>query len=110
MSISDYINPKLLEAEILKEIIPFQKKVNLEDECITFQGNPRKHPYDNSKIILIPDPINEQKLFLEFLLSDIAHIEEMPSMTTNDGISLTQVTIWVKKGSWGVRTEGFKVD
>jgi hypothetical protein len=48
-------------------------------------------------------------LFQEFLLSVLAHIEELPNMTSDDGISLTQITLWVKKGCWGVRTEGFNV-
>jgi len=109
MSISDYLNQKFLEAKTLDEIIPFREKIDLEEDCCRFQGNPRKHPYDSNKLILIPDPENHQKLFLEFLLSDIAHIEELPRMSSKDGVSLTQVSIWVKKGSWGVKTEGFQV-
>ncbi|MDA3849908.1 MAG: hypothetical protein PF447_01410 [Spirochaetaceae bacterium] len=109
MSIRDYYDKKLLEAEILHNLVPFSDKVDLENDCKKYKGNPRRHPYDKSKIILIPDPESEKKLFLEFLLSDIAHIEELPNMTSDDGISLTQITLWVKKGCWGVRTEGFKV-
>lgn len=109
MSISEYLNQKFIEVKSLDEIIPFREEINLEEDCTCYHGNPRKHPYDKNKIILIPDPENRHKEFLEFLLSDIAHIEELPNLSTKDGISLTQVSIWVKKGSWGVRTEGFQV-
>lgn len=109
MSITDYFDIKLLETQILQDLTPYTSKIDLDEECVTFHGNPRRHPYDESKIILIPDPESERKLFLEFLLNDIVHIEENPNLTSNDGVSLRQITLWVKKGSWGVRTEGFKV-
>lgn len=109
MSISNYFDQRLLELNELNEIVPFKEKIDLEEDCVKFSGNPRRHPYDQSKLILIPDPQSQKKLFLEFLFNDIAHIEENTSLSSQNGVSLTQITIWVKKGCWGVKTEGFKV-
>ena len=109
MSINDYFDIKLLESQILQDIAPYRSSFNLEEDCVSFAGNPRRHPYDSNKIILIPDPQSDKKLFLEFLIKDIAHIDELPNITGDEGITLKRITIWVKKGSWGVRTEGFRI-
>ncbi len=44
---------KYLTTIQMNEIIKYEASMNYEEECNQFTGNPRKHPYDKSRIILI---------------------------------------------------------
>jgi hypothetical protein len=61
------------------------------------------------KLILISDPFSAQTAFYEFRLEDVRHVEELPSLVTESGESLTMVRLWVKKGALGLRYEPFLV-
>ena len=105
MSVRDY-----LDSQPLKDLIPYDSTVDLPRECIAFSGAPRKHPYDDSKLLLIIDPFSKHTAFYEFRISDISAVEDLPSIGTDSGENLTMVRIWVRRGSLGVRFEPFEVD
>ena len=105
MSIRDY-----LDSQPFQEIIRYDPSLDLARDSIAFSGAPRKHPYDDEKLLLIIDPFSEHTSFFEFRIADIAKVEDLPSIGTDSGDNLTMVRIWVKKGSLGVRFEPFEVD
>ncbi|MCK7485501.1 MAG: hypothetical protein MZU97_08000 [Bacillus subtilis] len=73
-------------------------------------GNPRKHPYDDGKIVLVGDPGAENPGIYEFLVGDIVHAEDLASPVTQSGESYPRVRIWIRRGSVGIRYEPFEVD
>ncbi|RKX77589.1 MAG: hypothetical protein DRP87_08715 [Spirochaetes bacterium] len=93
----------------LFEIELYDVHKGLKKDCVAFTGTPRKHPYDNEKMILILDPFSSDTIFFEFKIEDIADVEYMPSIATESGKSLKMVKIWVKKGSLGIKYEPFEV-
>jgi hypothetical protein len=105
MSIRNY-----LSTGPLNEIVKYSTVADYAKGHVSFSGAPRKHPYDNEKIILILDPFSAHTLFYEFRIADIAHVDELPQIVSEGGESLKMVRIWVKKGSFGVRYEPFVVE
>jgi len=83
---------------------------NLTKSHISFSGSPQKHPYDSEKIILVSDPYCANTFYFEFYTRDITYVEELPSMVTIEGESITMARIWVKKRSLGVRCTPFRVE
>ncbi len=77
---------------------------------IPFSGSPRKHPHDTTRVILIADPFSDNTFYYEFRAKDITVAEDLPSMTTLAGESVSMVRIWVKKQSIAIRCTPFIVD
>ena len=77
---------------------------------VAFTGVPRKHPYDKDKLLLIADPFSAHAVFYEFNLSDIGLVEELRNLVSESGESAKTARIWVKKGSFGLRYEPFRVE
>lgn len=98
----------------LKEKLEIQKYVNTENldksNCISFSGSPRKHPYEQTRVILISDPFSEHTFFYEFNIKDIVFTEELSSISNLKGDSVTMVRIWVKKNSIALQCTPFVVD
>ena len=99
-----------LESGPFHEIIKYSQNSNFSHENVAFTGSPRKHPYDDTKILLISDPFSSHTIFYEFKLKDISHIEELPQIVSEKGASLKLVKLWIKKGSLGLRYEPFYVE
>ena len=99
---------KYLTTGQLNEIIKYKGSTNYENECIPIAGNPRKHPYDKNRLILILESHDDKTVFHDFKLEDIAHIEELPSISKGEGGSLRQVQLWVKINSWIIKSEAYK--
>jgi inorganic pyrophosphatase len=76
---------------------------------VAFSGSPRKKTNDPKKIILIADPFSTNTFYYEFSTEDISYAEELPSLTSPSGKTITMVRIWVKKMSIGIRSFPFKV-
>ncbi|RLC06026.1 MAG: inorganic pyrophosphatase Ppa [Deltaproteobacteria bacterium] len=98
----------------LKEKLEIQKYVKPQTldkkNHIFFSGSPRKHPYEQTRIILITDPLSENTFFYEFNIEDVAFAEELPSISNLKGDSVSMVRIWVKKRSIGLQCTPFIVD
>lgn len=101
---------KYLETAPLLEIIKYKQKVeDYPKDSVPFTGTPRQHPYDSDKLLLMVDPFSEKNIFYEFKISDILHAEEMSNLGTESGKSLNRVKLWIRKGSFGLKYEPFKV-
>lgn len=81
----------------------------LKANSVAFSGSLRKHPYDDTRVILVADPLSESPFYYEFRAEDIVHAEELPALTTPDGDTLKLARIWVRKWSFGVRAAPFLV-
>ena len=81
-----------------------------KERYIPFSGSPRKHPCEETRIILIADPFSEVTYFYEFNIEDIVFVEKIPNITNIDGESIPMVRVWVKKKSVALRCTPFIVD
>ena len=100
---------KYLETQPLYDVVKYDRRPELVSEAISFTGALRKHPYDDSKILLITDPFSSDTEFFEFQAADIVYYEERPNISTESGESLFIVQIWVRKGSLGIQYHPFEV-
>ena len=104
---------KLLQKADKFEIQAFKKPgdfENIQKTHISFSGSPQKHPYNSEKIILVSDPYCANTFYFEFSTRDISYVEELPSIVTLEGETITMARIWVKKKSLGVRCTPFRVE
>ncbi len=100
-----------LESSPIQELAVFNRgDSQYISKCVPYKGNPRKHPYDEEKILLIQDPFSEGTAFYEFRLDDIRHVDEQPNLVTEEGRSLKMVELWVLKGSRALQYEPFHVE
>ena len=100
---------ELLESLPMFELEPYDYSIELEREAVCFTGTPRKHPHDNEKLLLVQNPFGVNTMFYEFAVTDILHVEKVPSLGTEDGISIDMVKIWVRLGSLGMEYRPFEV-
>lgn len=82
----------------------------LRDNHVAFSGSPYKHPYNETKVILVSDPFSTNTSYYEFRSADIAFVEELPSLVDMEGQVLLLVRIWVKKKSVALRCTPFLVE
>ena len=82
----------------------------LRETHVAFTGTPKRHPYDAEKVILVADPYSNQNVYYEFSKMDISYVEELPSIVTLEGETVTMVRIWLKKMSIGLRCSPFIVE
>lgn len=82
---------------------------NLKKNHVAFSGSPRKHPYDDEKVILLIDPYSSNPFYYEFNRKDVAFVEELPSIVDLDSETLTMVRVWVTKNSIGIHATPFIV-
>ncbi len=106
MSIANFLklNEKLEIKSFAGPASPDKKK------HIPYSGSPRKHPYENSRVILIADPFSDVTFFYEFNIEDIVFVEELSNIATLTGESVPMVRVWVKKQSIALRCTPFVVD
>ena len=100
---------KYLTTIQMNEIIKYEASANYEKKCISFTGNPRKHPYDKNRMILIVESHDDKTIFHDFRLTDIAHITELPNISKEEGVSLRQIQLWIKKNCWIIKSEAYKI-
>ncbi len=100
---------KYLETQPLYELAKYDKRPELKSEAVSFTGALRKHPYDDSKLLLITEPFTSDTEFFEFRIEDIVHYEEKPNIATESGENLFLVQIWVRRGSFGIQYHPFEV-
>jgi len=77
---------------------------------VPFTGSPRKHPLDDNKVIIIPDPYSTCAYYLEFKAGDISYAEELSRLVNLQGDTVAMARVWVKKKSIGVSCSPFIVE
>lgn len=95
------------------EIRKYHKPYRLEDLVeghVCFSGSPIKHPYDDSKVVLVSDPYSSAPFYYEFNIEDIGHVEELSHIVRTDGESMTMARMWIKRGSIALRCLPFVVE
>ena len=99
-----------LDTQPLHNIVRYNTTIDLEKEAVAFTAAPRKHPYDENKILLVKDPFTTDTMFYEFKIEDILQVDQMASVGTDSGKNVKMARVWVKRGSLGMRYEPFEVD
>jgi hypothetical protein len=74
-----------------------------------FDGVVRKHQVDSKVILLMSDPFAKNKEFYEFSVDSIDRMEEIGTITNENGQSAMKVRIWVKKGVPAIKARPFIV-
>lgn len=97
----------LLRKSAKLEIDCWKKPPSFTANHSSFEGTPRKHPYNPDRIILIMKPFCQDVCYYEFKLSDVDGMEELSNIVDQDGNSLPRVRIWVKKGCVGIKSTPF---
>ena len=100
---------RYLESLPAHDIVRYASSEAYQGKSTPFEGAPRKHPYDPHRILLVPSPLENPHLMLEFLISDVMHAEELRSVVTEQGDNLQVVRLWIRHESVGLRMEPFRV-
>jgi hypothetical protein len=74
-----------------------------------FAGVLRKHQNDSKIVILMADPFAKNREFYEFTVDSIDRMEEIGTITNEDGQSAMKIRIWVKKGVPAIKARPFIV-
>ena len=93
-----------------KELTAYKRPKNLRATHIPFTGSPRKHLFDDEKVLLVTDAFSSLAAYYEFRTEDISYVEELANLVDPDGETAPMVRIWVKKKSVGLRSFPFLVD
>ncbi len=102
MSLNEYLSGAFYEIQTYRSDPP--------QDALAFTGSPRKHPYDDGKIILILEPKGGESAIYEFKAADIVGAQDLPSPVTEAGESYRIVRIWVRRGAVGIQYEPFEVE
>jgi hypothetical protein len=106
-------DPTFLQAAEKFEIQSYKRPRNIKallKSHVPFTGSPRRHPYDDHKVILVPDPYSSHTHYYEFKTEDITHAEELASLVDANAEAVPMVRLWVKKRSIAVQCSPFVVD
>jgi inorganic pyrophosphatase len=107
----------MTESVYIKELIKSTRNYDIEKyrqldffkTHISFEGTPKKHTTDKTRVILVADPFSEEKSFYEFPVTAIDYIEEIETIAAEDGRSAPRIRLWIRKGTLGFRYEPFMV-
>ena len=102
----------LLATATCKDLQKYNSNISREellDKFISFTGSPRKHPYDAARLLLVTDPFSQQTSYYDFETADIAYAEEINTLVTPEGESVTMVRLWLRKGCLGIHCSPFQV-
>ena len=80
----------------------------LRQIAVAFTGS-LQNAAGEGKILLLNDPMSQQAFFYELRTSDIAYVEECPSIAMPDGSAVSIVRLWVKKAATALRIVPFYV-
>lgn len=93
----------------IQELMKIQQSPQARSECEEFVGTPRKHPTDETRLILVTQVLENQRVFLEFKKEDIRYVDEGQTVINSHGESIQLVSVWVKKNSIGIELKPFRV-
>ncbi len=99
---------KLLEISRNFDIAKY-KETDFREIYVPYTGTPKKHPTDSKRVLITDDPFSKSKTVYEFPLSSIIHVEEMETITSEEGESAPILRFWIKKGTPGIKHEPFLV-
>ena len=94
----------------LQEIIGLRKGSDYASKGKAFLGSPRRHPSDESRIVLVTKVLENQRVFLEFKKVDILHVDEAKTVSSIEGETISLLTLWVRRGSVGIELKPFRIE
>jgi len=106
---SDRYIKKLIEKSQKQFALEKYRNVDIAKTHRQFEGTPKKHPHDDALMILLLDPFSKKRDFYEFTVDSIGHIEEIGTITNEEGESALKVRIWIKKGTPAIKAKPFIV-
>jgi len=83
---------------------------SLLETHVPFSGSPRRHPVDPERVVLVTDPFSTATFYYEFQARHVDYVEELPSLVTLEGKTVSMARLWVKKGSLALRSTPFVVE
>jgi hypothetical protein len=99
-----------LESLPAHEIVRYTGTGEYQGVSTAYDGAARKHPYDDSRILLVPSPLDHLHIIYEFQITDILHAEPLRNLGTESGENLAIVRLWVRHGSVGLKMEPFRIE
>ncbi len=100
---------KLIEKSDKQFTLEKYRKDDISKTHRVFEGTPKKNPHDDSLMILLTDPFSKKREFYEFTVDSIGHIEEIGTITNQEGESALKIRIWIKKGTPAIKAKPFIV-
>ncbi len=85
------------------------RTIDLKQDSEAFEGSPKRHPSRENVIMLIQNPFDEKKVFYEFYMDTISSIEEIGTLSSDEGENAYMIRLWVKKGNLAIKSETFIV-
>lgn len=106
------------QKQYITELVSFSEKgtpdlysqVNFLELYAPFEGFPKRHPSDKGMILLFSDPFTDETHFYEFPAHAVGRIEEMGSISKEDGSTGLRVRIWIRKGTRGLLSRSVIVE
>jgi len=80
-----------------------------KESSVSFTGSAVLHPYEEDKFVLICDPLSEHTEFIEFFKKDLACMEEVESISLENGENVIITKVWIKSGSLALKVHPFIV-
>ncbi len=111
------VNKIMPEKRYIKKLLQISEKFDIDrykdpdfvKAHQSYEGMPRKHASDPKKIVLLTDPFSDENQFYEFPISSIGFIEEIGTISSEDGRSAQKLRLWIKKGTLGLKYTPFIV-
>ena len=85
------------------------RNIDLKQDHEMFEGSPKRHPTSENLLILVQNPFDEKKIFFEFYIDTISSIEEIGTLSSDQGKNGYMIRVWVRKGNMAIRSETFIV-
>ena len=88
---------------------PLNRRQEERGSLSSFEGAIKKHPSDPTIVVLQLNPFESHNKYIEFSLDSVFDIEEIDTISNEEGKAVCRVRLWIKKGSLAFRTEPFLV-
>ncbi len=94
----------------LHSIVRYSEEDVYSGAVVTYHGSVRKHPYDDSKFLLITSPVENPSHFYEFRIRDVVRTRDYEQLVTEEGDTIHILEVHVRAGSHGIEMIPFEVE
>lgn len=93
----------------MHSIVRYSQNEASNGPAVAYRGSVRKHPYDDSRFLLITSPLENPAHFYEFRVCDVVKTRDFEQLVTEEGDTIHILEIFVKVGSHGIEMIPFQV-
>ena len=93
----------------LHSVVRYSEGDTFSGPTVSYRGSVRKHPYDDTKFLLITSPVENPSHFYEFRIRDVIRTRDFEQLVTEDGDTIHILEISVRAGSHGIEMIPFEV-